>query len=64
MDFIAKNAKTSSARIPGPEGAIIHEDGAYGIDGREGQRRRSEEGGFNVVMRKATRPLRRICPRW
>ena len=45
MDFIAQNAKAKLGKEPKDlRVAIIHEDGAYGVDVVEGQRGRRQEG--------------------
>jgi ABC-type branched-subunit amino acid transport system substrate-binding protein len=53
MDFIAKNAKDKLGREPKDlKVAIIHEDGAYGIDVSKGNEEGAKQAGFNVVMKE------------
>src|SRR5438034_8719912 len=52
-DFVAKNAK---AKL-GKEGkdlrvAIIHEDGAYGVDVSKGNEEGAKKAGFNIVLKE------------
>src|SRR6266513_4748597 len=49
-DFIARNAKTKLGKEPKDlKVAIIHEDGAYGIDVSKGNEEGAKRAGFNVV---------------
>src|SRR5437773_12464139 len=51
MDFIAKNAKAKFGKEPKDlKVAIIHEDGAYGIDVSKGNEEGAKKAGFNVVL--------------
>jgi ABC-type branched-subunit amino acid transport system substrate-binding protein len=53
MDFIAKNAKDKLGKEPKDlKVAIIHEDGAYGIDVAKGNEEGAKKAGFNVVMKE------------
>jgi branched-chain amino acid transport system substrate-binding protein len=53
MDFIAKNAKEKLGKEPKDlRVAIIHEDGAYGIDVSKGNEEGAKKAGFNVVLRE------------
>ena len=53
MDFIAKNAKAKLGKEPKDlKVAIIHEDGAYGIDVSKGNEEGARKAGFNVVMKE------------
>src|SRR5204862_3039705 len=53
MDFIAKNAKAKFGKEPKDlKVAIIHEDGAYGIDVSKGNEEGAKKAGFNVVLRE------------
>ena len=53
MDFIAKNAKDKLGKEPKDlKVAIIHEDGAYGIDVSKGNEEGAKKAGFNVVMKE------------
>ena len=52
-DFIAKNAKAKLGKEPKDlRVAIIHEDGAYGIDVSKGNEEGAKKAGFNVVLRE------------
>src|SRR6266699_4711584 len=52
-DFIAKNAKEKLGKDPKDlKVAIIHEDGAYGIDVSKGNEEGAKRAGFNVVLRE------------
>ncbi len=67
MDFIANNAKAKFGKEPKDlRVAIIHEDGAYGVDvsGRDNEAG-AKKAGFNVVLKEgyAARP-RPTCRRW
>ena len=51
MDFIARNSKASFGKEPKDlRVAIIHEDGAYGVDVAKGNVAGAEKAGFNVVL--------------
>jgi ABC-type branched-subunit amino acid transport system substrate-binding protein len=53
MDFIAKNARDKLGKEPKDlKVAIIHEDGAYGIDVSKGNEEGAKKAGFNVVMKE------------
>jgi ABC-type branched-subunit amino acid transport system substrate-binding protein len=53
MDFIEKNAKAKLGKDPKDlRVAIIHEDGAYGIDVSKGNEEGAKKAGFNVVLRE------------
>src|SRR5919198_2807457 len=53
MDFIAKNAKEKLKKDPKDlRVAIIHEDGAYGIDVSKGNEEGARKAGFNLVLRE------------
>src|SRR5437868_615846 len=53
MDFIAKNAKAKCGKEPKDlKVAIIHEDGAYGIDVSKGNEEGAKKAGFNVVLKE------------
>ena len=53
MDFIAKNAKDKLGKEPKDlKVAIIHEDGAYGIDVAKGNEEGAKKAGFNLVMKE------------
>src|SRR5437016_12483040 len=53
MDFIAKNAKEKLKKDPKDvKVAIIHEDGAYGIDVAKGNEEGAKKAGFNVVLKE------------
>ncbi|MGY4622338.1 ABC transporter substrate-binding protein [Bradyrhizobium sp. USDA 4486] len=53
MDFIAQNAKTKLGKEPGElRVAIIHEDGAYGVDVSKGNEAGAKKAGFNVVLKE------------
>jgi ABC-type branched-subunit amino acid transport system substrate-binding protein len=53
MDFIAKNAKDKLGKDPKDlKVAIIHEDGAYGIDVAKGNEEGAKKAGFNLVMKE------------
>jgi len=64
MDFLAQNAKTNLGKEPKDlRVAIIHEDGAYGVDVSKGNEEGAKKAGFNVVLRRATRRRRPTCRR-
>jgi branched-chain amino acid transport system substrate-binding protein len=53
MDFIAKNARDKLGKDPKDlKVAIIHEDGAYGIDVSKGNEEGAKKAGFNLVMKE------------
>src|SRR5918993_230287 len=53
MDFIAKNAKEKFGKDPKDlRVAIIHEDGAYGVDVSKGNEAGAMKAGFNIVMKE------------
>jgi branched-chain amino acid transport system substrate-binding protein len=53
MDFIAKNAKDKLGKEPKDlKVAVIHEDGAYGIDVAKGNEEGAKKAGFNLVMKE------------
>jgi ABC-type branched-subunit amino acid transport system substrate-binding protein len=52
-DFIAQNAKAKLGKEPkGLRVAIIHEDGAYGVDVSKGNEEGAKKAGFNVVLKE------------
>jgi len=53
MDFIAQNAKAKLGKDPKDlRVAIIHEDGAYGVDVSKGNEEGAKKAGFNVVLKE------------
>ena len=53
MDFIAQNAKAKLGKEPKDlRVAIIHEDGAYGVDVAKGNEAGAKKAGLNVVMKE------------
>jgi ABC-type branched-subunit amino acid transport system substrate-binding protein len=53
MDFIAQNSKSKLGKDPKDlRVAIIHEDGAYGVDVAKGNEAGAKKAGFNVVMKE------------
>jgi branched-chain amino acid transport system substrate-binding protein len=53
MDFIEKNSKARFGKEPKDlRVAIIHEDGAYGVDVAKGNVAGAKKAGFNVVMKE------------
>ena len=53
MDFIAQNSKEKLGKEPKDlRVAIIHEDGAYGVDVAKGNEAGAKKAGFNVVMKE------------
>jgi branched-chain amino acid transport system substrate-binding protein len=53
MDFIEANAKSKLGKDPKElRVAIIHEDGAYGVDVAKGNEAGAKKAGFNVVMKE------------
>ena len=52
-DFIAQNAKDKLGKEPKDlRVAIIHEDGAYGVDVSKGNEEGAKKAGFNVVLKE------------
>src|SRR5437660_9379092 len=52
-DFLAQNAKTKLGKDPKDlRVAIIHEDGAYGVDVSKGNEEGARKAGFNVVLKE------------
>src|SRR5258708_7468289 len=53
MDFIAQNAQSKFGKEPKDlRVAIIHEDGAYGVDVSKGNLAGAKKAGFNVVLKE------------
>ncbi len=53
MDFLAQNAKAKLGKDPKDlRVAIIHEDGAYGVDVSKGNEEGAKKAGFNVVLKE------------
>jgi branched-chain amino acid transport system substrate-binding protein len=53
MDFIAQNAKAKFGKEPKDlRVAIIHEDGAYGVDVSKGNEVGAKKAGFNIVLKE------------
>src|SRR5205814_3166463 len=53
MDFIAQNAQAKFGKDPKDlRVAIIHEDGAYGVDVSKGNVAGAKKAGFNVVLKE------------
>ena len=53
MDFIAQNSKAKFGKEPKDlRVAIIHEDGAYGVDVAKGNEAGAKKAGFNVVLKE------------
>jgi ABC-type branched-subunit amino acid transport system substrate-binding protein len=53
MDFIAQNAQSKFGKEPKDmRVAIIHEDGAYGVDVAKGNVAGAKKAGFNVVLKE------------
>src|SRR5213596_3975467 len=53
MDFIAQNSKEKLGKEPKDlRVAIIHEDGAYGVDVSKGNEAGAKKVGFNVVLKE------------
>jgi ABC-type branched-subunit amino acid transport system substrate-binding protein len=53
MDFIAQNAQAKFGKDPKDlRVAIIHEDGAYGVDVAKGNVAGAKKAGFNVVLKE------------
>jgi branched-chain amino acid transport system substrate-binding protein len=52
-EFIAKNAKARLGKEPKDlRVAIIHEDGAYGVDVSKGNEEGAKKAGFNIVLKE------------
>src|SRR5258705_2306440 len=53
MDFIAQNSQSKFGKEPKDlRVAIIHEDGAYGVDVSKGNEAGAKKAGFNVVLKQ------------
>jgi branched-chain amino acid transport system substrate-binding protein len=53
MDFLAQNAKAKLGKEPKDvRVAIIHEDGAYGVDVSKGNEEGARKAGFNIVLKE------------
>ncbi len=53
MDFIEQNSKSKFGKEPKDlRVAIIHEDGAYGVDVSKGNEAGAKKAGFNIVMKE------------
>jgi ABC-type branched-subunit amino acid transport system substrate-binding protein len=53
MDFLAQNAKAKLGKDPKDlRVAIIHEDGAYGVDVSKGNEEGAKKAGFNIVLKE------------
>src|SRR2546428_11621491 len=53
MDFLAQNAKAKLGKEPKAlRVAIIHEDGAYGVDVSKGNEEGARKAGFNLVLKE------------
>lgn len=53
MDFIEQNSKSKFGKDPKDlRVAIIHEDGAYGVDVSKGNEAGAKKAGFNVVLKE------------
>jgi len=53
MDFIAQNAKEKLGKDPKDlRVAVIHEDGAYGVDVAKGNEAGAKKAGFNLVLKE------------
>ena len=53
MDFIAQNSQSKLGKEPKDlRVAIIHEDGAYGVDVAKGNEAGAKKAGFNVVLKE------------
>ena len=53
MDFIAENAQSKFGKEPKDlRVAIIHEDGAYGVDVAKGNVAGAKKAGFNIVLKE------------
>jgi ABC-type branched-subunit amino acid transport system substrate-binding protein len=52
-DFVAQNAKAKLGKDPKDlRVAIIHEDGAYGVDVSKGNEEGAKKAGFNIVLKE------------
>jgi len=52
-DFVAQNAKAKLGKEPKDlRVAIIHEDGAYGVDVSKGNEEGAKKAGFNIVLKE------------
>src|SRR6266852_2253976 len=52
-DFLAQNAKSKLGKEPKDvRVAIIHEDGAYGVDVSRGNEEGAKKAGFNIVLKE------------
>src|SRR5438876_7882888 len=52
-DFIAQNSKSKLGKEPKDlRVAIIHEDGAYGVDVSKGNEEGAKKAGFNIVLKE------------
>ena len=52
-DFVAQNAKAKLSKEPKDlRVAIIHEDGAYGVDVSKGNEEGAKKAGFNIVLKE------------
>ena len=64
-DFIAQNAKAKLGKEPKDlRVAIIHEDGAYGVDVAKGNEAGAKKAGFNIVLKEGYSAPRPTCRRW
>ncbi len=53
MDFIEQNAKAKLGKEPKDlRVAIVHEDGAYGVDVAKGNEAGAKKAGFNIVLKE------------
>jgi branched-chain amino acid transport system substrate-binding protein len=53
MDFLAQNAKAKLGKDPKDlRVAIIHEDGAYGVDVSKGNEEGAKKAGFNIALKE------------
>ena len=53
MDFIAQNSQSKFGKEPKDlRVAIIHEDGAYGVDVSKGNEAGAKKAGFNIVLKE------------
>jgi branched-chain amino acid transport system substrate-binding protein len=53
MDFLAQNARARLGKDPKDvRVAIIHEDGAYGVDVSKGNEEGAKKAGFNIVLKE------------
>src|SRR6476660_9399158 len=64
MDFIAQNSQSKFGREPKDlRVAIIHEDGAYGVDVSKGNEAGAKKAGFNIVLKEGYSATARISRR-